>query len=382
MIRHKQEDLLPMPEKLEGIYRGVIEDRNDPEQAGRVKVRVFGVHSERREKSNIEGIPTDELPWAEPAMGLIEGSMSGFGLWAIPLQGSHVFVFFEAGNIMQPRYFATAPAIPTVGSTIETNPFRGFVDPDGVYPTIASEAPLKPNALNEPDVHRLARGDITSTIVNEKKDRQITEIPTATGLEEDEWNEPLPTYDARYPENIVLATHGGIVVELDNTVLPAEGEEETEIGKRRVHVYHPSHTYVEVNEEGDLIIRNERDSFEIVTRNKKIYILANEDKTVDLNQTNYVKKDREVRVDRHETKTIAKDLNVEIGNEYNETVAADKTSAVDGDETQDVEGKLEILIGGDWDVTVGGNATITITGNADIVSGGVVNVTGASINLN
>ena len=384
MIRNKPEDLMPMDTKLNGIYRGVVEDRNDPEKAGRVKVRVFGVHSERREKSNIEGIPTDELPWAEPAMGLIEGSISGFGLWSVPLQGSHVFVFFEAGHIMQPRYFATVPGIPSTGSTIETASYLGFVDPDNEYPNVVSDAPLKPNALNEPDFHRLARGEITSTIVNEKKDRQIVDIPTA--IEGDEgtvtWNEPLPTYDAQYPENIVLATHGGIIVEIDNTVIPPPNENETEEGKRRVHIYHPSHTYIEITEDGDVIVRNNRDSFEIVPRNKKIYIQANEDKTIDQIQSLYVKKDREIKVDRHETKTIAKDLNVEVGNEQNETVAADKTVSVDGDEVHDVGGKFEETIGGDWDVAVGGNVRITISGTADIQAGGTVNVTAPSINLN
>jgi hypothetical protein len=382
MIKNKPEDFIPPTERMYGIYRGVVEDRNDPKKAGRVKVRVWGVHSNLRVKDEREGIPVDELPWAEPAMGLIEGSVSGFGLWSVPLQGSHVFVFFENGHIMQPRYFATVPGIPAAGPNTDLE--LGFQDPDGVYPIAAAEPPLKPNALNEPDFHRLARGEITSTIVNEKKDRQIKEIPTA--IEGDEgpvkWNEPLPSYAAVYPENIVLATHAGIVVEIDNTIIPAENENETEQGKRRVHIYHPSHTYVEITEEGDIILRNERDSFEIVTRNKKIYIKANEDKTIDLTQSLYVKKDREIKVDRHETKTIAKDLNIDVGNEYNQTVGADKSADITGDESKNIGGKLEITIGADADITIGGNATVSIDGGAEISAGGVVNVFAAAINLN
>lgn len=376
MIRTKAEDYASPSDKLFGVYRGVIEDNKDPEKAGRCRIRVFGIHTPRKDQTVIEGIPTDELPWAEPALGLIEGSISGFGMWSVPVQGSHAFVFFENGNIMRPIYFATVPGIPTVGSTAEADPTEGFQDPDAVYPTIASEAPLKPNALNEPDVHRLARGEILSTIVNEKKNRQIKDIPTADG---NTWSEPLPFYDAQYPENIVLATHGGIIVELDNTIKegekdPQTGEQGPDIGKRRVHIYHPSHTFIEVSEDGDISFRNQRDRFEIVTRNRKIYILANEDKTVDLNQTVYVKKDRNIKVDRHETKTIAKDLNVEIGNEYNQSVAADKTVSVDGDETKDVGGKLEITIGADANISVGGNANLTASG--------VVNVSASAINLN
>jgi len=377
MIKNKPEDFIPPSERMYGIYRGIVEDRNDPEQAGRVRVRVWGLHSNLRTKDLREGIPTEELPWAEPAMGLIEGSMSGFGMWSVPLQGSHVFVFFENGHIMQPRYFATVPGIPIEGPG--TDPDLGFQDPDGVYPIAAAEPPLKPNALNEPDVHKLARGIIQQTIVNEKKDRRITEIPTA---DDNPWNEPLPYYAAVYPENIVLATHGGIVIEIDNTVVPPANEQETEQGKRRVHIYHPSHTFVEVSEEGDIVIRNERDCFEIVTRNKKIYIKANEDKTIDLNQTTYIKKDKITKIDRHENKTIAKDLNVDIGNEYNQSVGADKYTQVTGDELHDVGGKLEVIIGSDENVSVGGNVQVTIGGNANVTASGVVNVRGSAINLN
>ena len=384
MIKNKPEDFIPPTERMYGIYRGVVEDRNDPEKAGRVRVRVWGVHSNLRVKDVREGIPTEELPWAEPAMGLIEGSVSGFGLWSVPLQGSHVFVFFENGHVMQPRYFATVPGIPSEGPGDPPDPDLGFIDPDGVYPIAAAEPPLKPNALNEPDVHRLARGEITSTIVNEKKDRQIKDIPTAVEGDEGQvtWNEPLPSYATVYPENIVLATHGGIVIEIDNTVIPPATEEESEQGKRRVHIYHPSHTYAEVTEEGDIIIRNERDSFEIVTRNKKIYIKANEDKTIDQIQSLYVKKDQEIKVDRHVNKKIAKDLNVDVGNEYNQTVGADKSSDITGDETKSIGGKLEITIGADAEITIGGNATVSISGNADVTAGGVVNVSAAQINLN
>lgn len=364
MIRAKAKDFAPTSEHLHGIYRGVIEDRDDPEKAGRVRVRVFGVHTERKIKSTIEGIPTDELPWAEPAMGLFEGSMSGFGAWAIPLQGAHVFVFFEGGNIMQPRYFATVPGIPAEGPDDEIGRTQtGFQDPDGVYPIQAAEQPDHPNELGEPDIHKLARGEILFTLVNEKKDRQITDIETADG---NTWNEPLPYYDAQYPENIVLATHGGIVVELDNTVTPPANANETEVGKRRVHIYHPSHTFIEVSEEGDISFRNERDRFEIVTRNRKIYIMANEDKTIDQNKTTYIKKDKIEKVDRHVDATYAKDYNLEVGNEYNQNVAADKSEFVDGNKVIDVGGNLEIVVGG----------------NCDIAASGAVRVTAPSIDLN
>lgn len=113
MIKNDPSEFQSQSEKLNGIWRGVIEDNNDPEKRGRCKIRVFGLHTEKKDKTQFEGIPTNELPWSEPALGLIEGSISGYGLWSVPLQGSHVFLFFENGNILQPKYFATVPGIPS-----------------------------------------------------------------------------------------------------------------------------------------------------------------------------------------------------------------------------------------------------------------------------
>ncbi len=111
MLKSPMSDMGLPQEKLNGIYRGVVEDNNDPLKAGRCKVRIFQIHSQSQTVEATDGISTDGLPWAQPVLGLIEGSTNKFGLWCVPLVGSHVFCFFEAGNPMQPRYFASAPAI-------------------------------------------------------------------------------------------------------------------------------------------------------------------------------------------------------------------------------------------------------------------------------
>jgi hypothetical protein len=65
MIKNPLSSLQPESNKLFGIYRGVVEDnRSDPRKAGRIKVRVFGVHTKKKTKNSegTEGIPTEELP--------------------------------------------------------------------------------------------------------------------------------------------------------------------------------------------------------------------------------------------------------------------------------------------------------------------------------
>ena len=133
MIKSRLDSVQPEPTKFFGIYRGVVEDNSsDPYKSGKIKVRVFGLHTPKRVKTDVEGIPISELPWAQPALSLFEGSISGFGAFAIPLQGSHVFVFFENGNPMHPIYFASAPAIPNT----EPSFIEGFNDPEGNFPTM------------------------------------------------------------------------------------------------------------------------------------------------------------------------------------------------------------------------------------------------------
>ena len=41
-------------------FFGIVEDRNDPLNLGRVRVRIFGRHSDNKQL-----IPTESLPWAQ-----------------------------------------------------------------------------------------------------------------------------------------------------------------------------------------------------------------------------------------------------------------------------------------------------------------------------
>jgi len=54
------------------FYIGVIEDRHDPEQTGRFRVRVLGLHTEDKVL-----LPTVDLPWATVLSP--NGANSGLG---------------------------------------------------------------------------------------------------------------------------------------------------------------------------------------------------------------------------------------------------------------------------------------------------------------
>ena len=65
-------------------FQGVVEDHNDPEQIGRVKVRCLGIHTEDKET-----LPTEDLPWAMVMMLLL---CFTFTDWTITFRTSQRFV--------------------------------------------------------------------------------------------------------------------------------------------------------------------------------------------------------------------------------------------------------------------------------------------------
>ena len=351
MLKSPISDLAVEPEVLNGFWRGVVEDNKDPLKAGRVRVRIHGIHSPKVIKTETDGIPTDELPWAEPCMPIHEGSISGFGAWAVPLQGSQVMLFFENANPTQPRYFASMPGIPEEKEQYSNNKRAtskktdGFKDPDGIYPT--------EHRLGEPDVHRLARGISSQTLVTTKNEKKDVGVPTALG---GNWSEPSSPYNAQYPHNHVIATHGGITIELDSTP-----------GSTRLHLYHPSNSFIEIDNDGNMVVKNNAEKYEIVASGKNIHIKQQRNITIDDNSKKKIAGEEVIEVGGNKTEKIDGGYEQETGGAKTETIGGAKTENISGNKTENISGNLNI--------TVGGTATITSTGNANITAP-TINLTG------
>lgn len=75
-------------------YLGTVEDNNDPEQLGRVRVRI----APYSDFKNVE-----DLPWASPILGSC-GNSSGSGGVNIPEIGSQVRVEFPSRDLTAPYY--------------------------------------------------------------------------------------------------------------------------------------------------------------------------------------------------------------------------------------------------------------------------------------
>jgi len=120
-------------------FYGVVEDREDPYQIGRVKVRCFGHHT-----GNKIDLPTKDLPWAQVMLPVTSAGISGIGQSPMGLvEGSHVFGFFRDGEDRQePVVMGSMPGYPAELADTE----KGFYDPNGEYPRY----------INSPDTNQLA----------------------------------------------------------------------------------------------------------------------------------------------------------------------------------------------------------------------------------
>ena len=232
-------------------FTGVVEDRNDPERLGRVRVRIFSYHTEDKSK-----IPTNDLHWSHIIYPVTTPSMDGMGHTpSFLVEGSQVFGFFRDPDAFQePMILGSIPGV----ASRSANTSKGFNDPNGVYPSITGE----------PDTNRLARGVYHDS--REKKEENVTTgVSSADGST---WDELQIENNAQYPKNHVFESESGHVVEFDDT-----------IGSERIHEYHTSGTFYEIDADGNKVTRVVGDNYEIVAGSDYVNIKGNANLTVDGN---------------------------------------------------------------------------------------------------
>ena len=103
-------------------FVGGVEDRNDPDELGRVRVRCLGFHTE-----DLVKLPTADLPWAHVMHPATDPSMHGMGNSpSFLVEGGWVVGFFrDAAEKQQPIIIGTLPGVPKSSA----DPTKGFNDP-------------------------------------------------------------------------------------------------------------------------------------------------------------------------------------------------------------------------------------------------------------
>ena len=88
-------------------FIGVVVSNNDQLRVGRVRVRIYGVHSE-----DVNEVPESSLPWASCVVPTTEDGVSGLGRSPMLKAGAMVFGIFMDGQLsQQPLVMGSIPRI-------------------------------------------------------------------------------------------------------------------------------------------------------------------------------------------------------------------------------------------------------------------------------
>ena len=320
-------------------FIGVVEDRNDPERLGRVRVRALGYHTEDKTK-----IPTNTLPWATVMMPVTTPSMNGLGHTPFLVQGSWVIGFFrDAQHLQEPVVMGTLPGKPNAYS----NTSKGFSDPGDNYDE-DTETYSYPVRKDESDINRLAvpsekdkDGNIITHGNRSARDTAATEnIPLANTTTT--WNELKTTddssrghednvtgistetnedrtkkkrVDSEYPYNQVRETESGHIQEYDDTPFA-----------ERIMEYHRTGTFYEIDADGNKITRIVGSNYEVVAGSEFVNVKGDCNLTVDSNCRTYIKGNWDIQVDGNKT--------VVVKGNHSETVSGTQSSSITGDVTE------------------------------------------------
>jgi hypothetical protein len=181
---------------------------------------------------------------------------------------------------------------------------RGFTDFNGIYPRY----------FEEPDTNRLARGEsLNQTIVYAKESARVTGVKIARNIAQKQttWDQPRIPYGAQYPYNHVYSSESGHVKEFDDTP-----------GRERVHEYHRTGTFYEVDLNGTKVTRVVGDNYEILERNGYLTITGNSNITI--------KGSSNVRIENSQNIEILGNSHIAVTGNCTQTVSGDYKMRVRG----------------------------------------------------
>jgi len=374
-------------------FIGVVEDRDDPVQLGRVRVRCYGYHTEDKGQ-----IPTDQLPWAIPINPIQSASVSGVGLSPTGLvEGSWVVGFFMDGDDAQePMILGSIYGAPTSLA----DPNIGFNDPRGNFPRVTDETDVNRAARVDADNHesRILKNRLRLDENGNVKTFYTATPPRVTSVAPDRatsyyanttWQEPFVSGNTvpDYPFNHVKETESGHLEEFDDTE-----------GSRRYHRFHPAGSFEEIVDDGTRVIKVVGENYEMYMDGKNIYVDGNINMTVtgdkrELIQGNYhlevegdmtmdLKQSWQTKVAFNQETEVGKSRSTNIGQSDNLTlvegdqnlniITGSRNENIANSDVKIVQGKLSSTSYGDYSVFTSGNYKHTNIGTLTETSKGSI----------
>lgn len=363
---------------------GVVESRQDPLGLGRVKVRVFGIHSD-----SLTDIPTNDLPWATV---MHSGNDRSF---ATPREADYVFGFFVDGRSGQnpivmgvlPGYF-TQPADQGSGfhdlrtlallKTSPRKPVSRTYNKDGTGINL-TEIDLSSNTalagLRHPTAEEKDRESISgvvrgqaldNTVIQARKSSLDKAVVTAGGAQ---WDEPAPAYNPLYPYNSANETESGHVFELDDTP-----------GNERIHIAHRNGSFIEWYPSGTRVEKITKSKYEIIMGDDHVHIMGKVQITIQGDAAIRVVGDCNIQAEGNLGMNVASDMDVSVGGDLNFKAKNVNVDAGSGDFTV-VSASAHLTPSGDFNVKSGGGVNLQGGGSINIKGTTVIN-DGSVISLN
>ena len=416
-------------------FVGVVEDRNDPDQLGRVRVRCLGFHTD-----NLTALPTADLPWAHVMHPVTDPSMHGMGNSpSFLVEGSWVVGFFrDSKEKQQPLIIGTLPGVPKSVA----NPAKGFNDPRhkgstqlndrglkqyagqikkdgdtlnpkyGSYPLGAPTDPANLGTIGldltteddevfsrgsghtygETDTSRLARGVVSEThgALEKRRTDRVIDIPTATKpylsrVQDGASKETPGTFSEPLAKGIVADASPYLSATYPlNHVYESEAghifEIDDSLGGERLHREHSSGTFEEIHPDGTKVVKVIGDNYEIIVGNSNVYIGASKGSgdvlnlTVNGNVRELIKGDYILEVEGDYTQKIGKNFRTKVG--YKD--GGNREEEIKGNYGYNIDKNVKGRVGGDVDVLIGGDEIREVAGFSELSVEGYYEVVGHS----
>ena len=253
---------------------------------------------------------------------------------------------------------------------------QGFQDPNKQYP--------KSDYTGVSDINKLAVGDTSHKIFNIKKNRKIDNIQLANSKQT--WNEPDSAYGAGYPYNQVTETEAGHLIELDSTP-----------GAERIHVFHKTGTYIEIDVNGSMVRKTVGDNYEVIDHNNFVYVKGAQCLTVEGKTSILVKDDAKIQVEGDlsvtshgntlvqsagQTSIISENLRVTAAKSFSLVSEGPISMQGKGINFYSKDGDIVQKASGDFLMESGRTSTMSLNGGLEtLIEGGIVKQQSGAISI-
>ncbi len=272
------------------FYKGIVEDNLDNKYMGRVKVRIIGKHTSNESKTPSENLPTSDLPWASPIFPCGVSTISDVCDFVVPVINSIVICGYFDKDEQELFY------IGSIG-LFGKNKLQGFGNKKSENPK--KEYPFNDLVKSNTDIYE---NELTTNVL---------------------FSEPDPEHNTVYPNNRVICTKSGHVIELDDSD-----------GSERIRIRHKIGSFEEYHKNGTNVEKLIKDKY-IINENLNIHTEVNFNL-----YTNGI-------------------INVYCENDINVRSIGDTNITVDGNTNLECIENISINAGGEIAVTAGDNITMT-----------------------